>query len=363
MSEFLKDYQDGLNHIINELVPEQTSKGHVCNLAQPWFDADLRDQKIKVHNPERCWKKYRQNHHWEALKMERSKYMKMIHAVRSEFYHSKFKLQKGDSKELYKLVSRLTGTIMENKLLDHDSNDAICEELADFLLNKIARIRGSLSGYGLYKCKTSDVPFPMSDFVPMDNNSVHKAVSKLHSKSCELDIISTKLVKAHLDYIIDAYTKIVNLLLKTDEFYDDWKSAILRPLQKKKGFDMSNVNYRPVGNLPFLLKLVEKCVLIQFNNHLKLNTLNVEHQSSYKEGHNCETLLMKIHNDILWAMEHQCVNAMIFLDLSAAFYMVDHSVLVNILKNKYGINDLALSWFKNYLQDHRFHLVVEDMIS
>ena len=42
--------------------------------------------------------------------------------------------------------------------------------------------------------------------------------------------------------------------------------------------------------------------------------------------------------------------------------MVDHSVLMDIL-NKYGTNDVALSWFKNYLQDFRFHVVVEDMIS
>ena len=66
--------------------------------------------------------------------MERSKYVKIIHAVRSEFYHSKFKLHKGDNKELYKLVSRLTRSIMENKLLDHDSNDVICEDLAIFFL-------------------------------------------------------------------------------------------------------------------------------------------------------------------------------------------------------------------------------------
>ena len=72
---------------------------------------------------------------------------------------------------------------------------------------------------------------------------------------------------------------------------------------------------------------------------------------------------MKIHNDILWAMEHQCVNAVLLLDLSDAFNMVDHSVLVNILRNKYGINDVSLSWLKNYLHDHRFHVVVEDMIS
>ena len=63
----------------------------------------------------------------------------------------------------------------------------------------------------MYKCETSDVPFPISDFKPIDKNFVHKAVLKLHSKSCELDIIPRKLVKAHLDYIIDACTNIVNL--------------------------------------------------------------------------------------------------------------------------------------------------------
>ena len=82
-----------------------------------------------------------------------------------------------------------------------------------------------------------------------------------------------------------------------------------------------------------------------------------------KEGHNCETLQRKIHNAILWAMEHKCSNAMLLLDFSAAFDMVDNSVLVNILKNTYGIHDVALSWLKNYLHDHRFCVVVEDMIS
>ena len=179
--------------------------------------------------------------------MERLKHMKLIHAVGSEFYHLKFKQHKGDNKELYKLVSILTGSTMENKLPDHDNNDVICEELANFFLNKIERIRETLSGYELYECERSDVPFPMSDFKPMDKYFVCKTVLKLHSKPCKLDIIPTKLVKATLDYFIYAYTKIVNLLLKMGEFYDGWKSALLRPLQKKKGIDTNNVNYRPVS--------------------------------------------------------------------------------------------------------------------
>ena len=56
LSEFLEDYQDGLKNIISELFPKKTLKVHVHNVAQPWFNADLRDQKIKVHNCERCLK-------------------------------------------------------------------------------------------------------------------------------------------------------------------------------------------------------------------------------------------------------------------------------------------------------------------
>ena len=60
---------------------------------------------------------------------------------------------------------------------------------------------------------------------------------------------------------------------------------------------------------------------------------------------------------------HQCVNAMLLVDLSAALNTVDHNVLVNISKNKYGINDVSRSWFKNYPQDCRVHVVIEGMIS
>ena len=40
-------------------------------------------------------------------------------------------------------------------------------------------------------------------------------------------------------------------LIKTGEFYDDWKSEMLRPLQKIKGIDTSNVNGRLLVIYPF----------------------------------------------------------------------------------------------------------------
>ena len=80
---------------------------------------------------------------------------------------------------------------------------------------------------------------------------------------------------------------------------------ILRPLIKKQGAGMMKTNYHPVSNLSFLLKVTEKCVQKQFNEHSVVVMKNSEYQSAYKEGHSCETVLIKILNDLLWAMENQ----------------------------------------------------------
>ena len=48
--------------------------------------------------------------------------------------------------------------------------------------------------------------------------------------------------------------------------------------------------------------------------------------NTYKEGHSCKTALMKILNDLLWAMENQKNSVLVLLDLSSAFYTVDHDI-------------------------------------
>ena len=59
--------------------------------------------------------------------------------------------------------------------------------------------------------------------------------------------------------------------------------------------------------------------------------------------------MVKIVNDILWAMENKKVTALMAIDLSAAFDTVDHSVLIAVLRERFGITDTALSWFESYL--------------
>ena len=128
------------------------------------------------------------------------------------------------------------------------------------------------------------------------------------------------------------------------------KSAIVKPLLKKSSLDPELFkNYRPVSNLSFISKLVEKAAAIRFREYLTSNKLNEVFQSAYKANHSTETALLRVKNDILTAVDHGKAVMLILLDLSAAFDTIDHDTLLNLMKNRLGISGSALDWVRSYL--------------
>ena len=83
-----------------------------------------------MHNCERVWQKYKQLHQLEAYKVARDKYFRQIHVIRKSYYQEEFVKHKGDSKALYNLVSKLTGTENTNILPDQTRGIELAEEFA-----------------------------------------------------------------------------------------------------------------------------------------------------------------------------------------------------------------------------------------
>ena len=119
-----------------------------------------------------------------------------------------------------------------------------------------------------------------------------------------LDPIPTAVLKECLDCLLPVLVKIINLSFSTSQFPDDLKMAIVIPLIKKIILDWENhKNYRPVSNLAFLGKLIEKTAIRRFGGHVKLHNLDELLQSAYKEFHSVETALVKVSDDILCALD------------------------------------------------------------
>ena len=101
-------------------------------------------------------------------------------------------------------------------------------------------------------------------------------------------------------------------------------------------------NFHPISNLTFVSKLIEKAVALQLNDHILRHHLEKTSQSVYKAFHSIETALVRVHNDILTAIDNNNTVILLLLDLSAAFDTVDHSILLSRLSSRFGIKSLAL---------------------
>ena len=109
--------------------------------------------------------------------------------------------------------------------------------------------------------------------------------------------------------------------------------------------------------------ILEKVVASRIQSHLSANSLSSSFQSAYRIFHSTETTLLKIHNDLILAMDRGEVTSLILLDLSAAFDTVDHSILLTRLQNWFGLDGLSLDWFSSYLSLRSQAVSINDTIS
>ena len=139
------------------------------------------------------------------------------------------------------------------------------------------------------------------------------------------------------------------------------KQAVIHPLLKKPSLDYQEFkNFRPISNLTFLSKVIEKVVALQLVDYIDNNGLCEVFQSAYRAHHSTETAL---HNDIAMSIDNQKSVVLVLLDLSVAFDTVDHSLLLARLSTRFGICDQALDWFRSYLSDRTQYVRIQDVSS
>ena len=162
-------------------------------------------------------------------------------------------------------------------------------------------------------------------------------VKNLPNKYCALDPIPTWMLRDCLEEVLPTLTKIINLSMQLGDVCDSLKHAIIKPLLKKMGLELIEKNYRPVSNLTYISKLIERAVAQQLLNHLRENNLWDIYQSAYRMFHSTETALLRVRNDILMNMDKRNVIMLVLLALFAAFDTIDHKILLRRLSERCGI--------------------------
>ena len=182
-----------------------------------------------------------------------------------------------DMRKLYPVVNGILGTMKCNLLPDCDSDDEIAESLASFFLDKIKKIRDNLDNHPLFVPDKRNTPV-LTEFKLMTDKEILKVINEMPNKHCHLDPVPFMIFKKLAPHLKSEITTLVNLSLSHGVFAESWKMSIVKLLLKKVGLELIFNDYRPVSNLKFLAKLVEKCMLLQFNEHCSLNSLLPSYQ-------------------------------------------------------------------------------------
>ena len=232
----------------------------------------------------------------------------MLLAAKRDYYTDKIVSCGSNQKQLFNITKSLMGVSCHAQLPSHVSPNDLAQRFSNHFEKKVSDIQQSIAhrsgdrSYAIAAAFSDDTAFigaKLTSFTGVNVSDVSKLIADSPCKSCGLDPLPTRLLKLCSSELVAVITAIMNSSLESSTVPDAFKQAVVRPVLKKVTLDEDALcSYRPISNLPFLSKLVEKVIARQLNIHLDMNTLRDPFQSAYRHGHSTETALLRVKNDI-----------------------------------------------------------------
>ena len=313
--EILNDRAPIKNRLIKERVPK------------PWFNDEI-DQIRKIYR--KChtsWIKTQCETDWQAVQKAQNAYVKALNQAKKLHFSTKIREAKRNLKKLYNTINGLTNRVKNNPMPEGYTDQELANHFLDDFHNKVRTIADGMKHIPNYVPAIRNVP-QLCKFDEVDIDTIRSIIMKIGLKQCEQDALPVSLIKENIDWITEHMHVIINKSLQTGTFPQSWKRALVKPLIKSLKNGTANKNYIPVSNLKFFSKLIESAALQQIVHHCEKYNLLPQNQSAYRKGYSCETMLIKLADNILNGMENRDISAVIACDLSAAFDTVNFEVLL-----------------------------------
>jgi hypothetical protein len=134
-------------------------------------------------------------------------------------------------------------------------------------------------------------------------------------------------------------------------FPEQLKIAKIVPVHKKGNTRDIN-NYRPIASLSVFSKLLEKLVYNRIIAFIERDGIITDAQHGFRANRSTVTALQDFVNDVQTAIDNKMNPVGLFMDLSKAYDVLDHKLLLNKL-NEYGIRGIANPWVESYLSNRK----------
>ena len=358
-------FTNKLNNILNVMAP--IKRIQVRTKYAPWISSNTKE-KIQTRNQaQKAASETGQKEDWIKYKSIRNT---VNNVLKKEIWQKeKINQYSNDSSSTWKHIKNWLGWSSGGPPSRLSVNGSIISkpsELAKtmnrFFIEKVRNLRQNLPGSSgnpldpvRKLIKNRKCSFQLRCVHP---DEVLKLIENVKStKSCGTDNIDSYVIKLAKHELVPVITHIINLSIQLKKFPSLWKCAKVVPLHKKDEVTLPK-NYRPVALLPITSKLLERAIFSQLAEYLEDNDILHPSHHGFRTKHNTSTVLLQMGDVWLEALENNEISAVIMLDMSAAFDVVDHDILLGKL-DLYGLQESAVSWFEIYLGNRQQRVVID----
>uniref|UniRef100_A0A669B0J7 Reverse transcriptase domain-containing protein n=1 Tax=Oreochromis niloticus TaxID=8128 RepID=A0A669B0J7_ORENI len=353
VDDFASSFLSTCSSLLDVVAPMKVKRPRSCS--QPWLNESLRALRRVYRQAERRWKKDGLQVSFDILRRTRLEFQKSAKLAKTAFLSGVIADNSHNPRFLFKTFNSLINPCPETPRL---ASLALCEKFLTHFTGRILSLRVShppvMSQAPALRCSTN-----LNQFNPVSLPTLKGIVDHLKNSNAAHDILPSRIIKDGFNIIGPCILSLINLSLLSGCVPAAFKHAVVQPILKKSSLDQNDLaNFRPISKLPFLSKILEKIVHSQLQAYLDANNIREKFQSGFKPRHSTETALLRVFNDLLSIADSGRPVVLILLDLSSAFDLVDHNVLLMRLEHLVGITGSALSWFKSYLSERSFSVTM-----
>ena len=265
------------------------------------------------------------------------------------YWRSKVKESSGSPKKLWKVLNSIL--CKEKEISTKSSSNRInAESFSQAFADKVAGVRSSTSNAHRPVFDVGGCTVNLDTFSTVDETVEVRLIHNAANKNSMLDPVPTWIVEQYVDELAPFITTLFNSSIQNGIFPSSQKCACVTPILKKASLDIDDLgNYRPIFNLTFLSKVLERCIYEQTTVYLQENKLLPDKQSVYRKFHSTKTAVLEVLSNAYAAADNGQVTLLGLLDQSSDFDCVDHEILCERLRHNFGFTGNALKWFQSYL--------------
>ena len=311
-------------------------------------------------------KRIEDKHSYQAYKKV---YEKVIKAAKRLYNDNIFNKAANKAKAAWSIINNDLGirnksnSIREIKINDKIINDPL--EIANNVNEHFINIPSKLSE----KFTNADInnininkDYPTIFIEPVTETEVFNIIVDIKkSHSSGMDNISSNILKSVAHYVIQPLTFLINWSISEGVFPDVLKTAKIIPLFKK-GDTTSIENYRPISLLSTISKILELVIYRRMLNFCTKYNIICDEQHGFRKGRSPQSAILSFLNELHEKLNNSQKCLGVFMDLSKAFDLVNHVLLIEKLK-KYGFRGKMGSWLESYLSNRKQFVEVESVKS